>query len=301
MPYEPLDQSVVRYDELGRPYWAKLSGGRFYISPVAAMSMHNEPRAVDWARRAGAAINPDGSVTNNAAPDGSLFRQRGRWDPDTGNFEQPINWGNVANIGVGSFLTAGAINAFTGPAAAAGGAQAPLQGIPAGTLPGGAAAPAVTPGMAASGAAPIPGIAAGTLPGGAAAPVVSPGMSSYGTPVTSLASAPSYSVVDKLKKMITTPDGVKSLVSLIPALSSLRSSGGGNSFKDTGLEDEIRESLALQRKRLEQTQPVYDTLVNMAYGGTPTRYRGNAPAGYTPSPGPQGAYQYESPRFGGRS
>ena len=77
--------------------------------------------------------------------------------------------------------------------------------------------------------------------------------------------------------------------------------GGGNSnspFNDPAVSDEIKQGLALQRKRLEQTQPALDTLVNMAYGMSPTRYRGPAPAGYTPNEAPQGAYQYQTPRFG---
>lgn len=92
------------------------------------------------------------------------------------------------------------------------------------------------------------------------------------------------------------------LAALIPALTSGLGKGndgtGGPSFDN--INNEISSGLAMQRKRMEQAQPVYDTLVNMSYGSTPTRYRGAAPPGYPDkaSEAPAGPYAYTGPRFG---
>ena len=88
------------------------------------------------------------------------------------------------------------------------------------------------------------------------------------------------------------------LAALIPAMSNLKGSSSPFGGDTAGLMDEARKSLELQRHRVEQAQPVYDTLVNMAYGSSPMTSRGSAPAGYTPNEAPQGAYAYQGPRFG---
>lgn len=106
--------------------------------------------------------------------------------------------------------------------------------------------------------------------------------------------------VDGLKDFFTNPRNLIGLAALTPSIvNSFRGGGGSGSggLSESGLLDEAREGMALQRKRLEQTQPVFDTLVRMAYGRTPKAYRGAPPEGYQP---PAQQYPYSPPRFGGR-
>jgi len=182
-----------------------------------------------------------------------------------------MGYGALANAGVFGAAAAGAGGSGAGAGAAT--SVIPGTGIPvvAGTGPG-LTAPALagTVGSAASGAA------------GRATQAAAP------------------SVARSLTQQLTDPQNLAGLAALIPMLTNM---GGGddsnNPFGNSKVNEEIASALALQRKRLEQTQPALDTLVNMAYGMSPTRYRGAAPEGYTPNEAPTGPYQYESPRFGG--
>ncbi len=165
---------------------------------------------------------------------------------------------------------------------------------------------AITGGSLAAG-----GYGLGAVLGGGAAPAASSttaagtaGVSApaFGAPAaaaTAAGAAPAAanSLMDSLKKMGTDPQTLAGIASLFAM-----AGGGGNSpFGDTDdLNGEVTKSLALQRGRIEQAQPVYDALVNQAYGMTPQAYRGTAPAGFKPQPEPSGPYAYQSPRFGGR-
>lgn len=181
---------------------------------------------------------------------------------------------------------------ITGAATIAGGLALPAL-FGSGTVAGAAGAseaaggvlPATTPVPLSSVALSPPGFAgAGGLAGGG------------GIGAAAGATAAGSSVIDKIIKAATSPGEIATLATLLPSLI-----GGGHSspFGDVNVSDELSKTLALQRGRMEQAQPVYDTLVNMAYGMSPTRSRGSAPAGYTPNPAPSGAYQFEAPRFGG--
>lgn len=100
-----------------------------------------------------------------------------------------------------------------------------------------------------------------------------------------------------IQHLLSDPRTYMGLAALLPSLTG----GGGNSpfGGDTaGLMDEARKSLELQRHRVEQAQPVYDTLVNMSYGMSPKAYRGPAPQGYTANKAPEGAYEFTAPQFG---
>jgi hypothetical protein len=118
------------------------------------------------------------------------------------------------------------------------------------------------------------------------------------TAATAAAASQAPRFVDRIKDLITDPSQIAGLAGLAVSTASGGRSGG-DSLAASGVNDEITRSMALARQRMEQTQPVYDTLVNMAYGSTPVRSRGAAPAGYQPNQAPSGAYQYQSPRFGG--
>jgi hypothetical protein len=84
---------TVQYDALGRAYMDQ-PGPRTYISPVA--------------------FGKDAPTDTT-----SIFRHAPRFNPKTGDWETPMDWGNIANIGAATGLTLGAANAgmFGGGAA----------------------------------------------------------------------------------------------------------------------------------------------------------------------------------------
>lgn len=103
-----------------------------------------------------------------------------------------------------------------------------------------------------------------------------------------------------LKAALTNPGKLAGLAAAtVPAF--LGASGAGSGTGDPKeLNAQIQRMLAQQEQRVTQAQPIYDTLVNMAYGMSPTAYRGQAPAGYTAPAEPSGAYKFQPPVFGVR-
>lgn len=208
-------------------------------------------------------IDPAGNANQNEG----FWKQAKEWGPAVGGSALALF--GVPGLFNGA-LTGGSTAAAGGTSSAAGGAEGLL--------------PATTPVPYSSVALSPPGFAgAGGVAGG--------GGIGAATGLTSAGS----SVIDKIVKAATSPGGLATLATLIPSLMG----GGSNPFGDVNVSEELSKTLALQRGRMEQAQPVYDTLVNMAYGTSPIRSRGDAPSGYTPNPAPSGAYQYQAPRFGG--
>lgn len=112
----------VQYDEQQRPY-VENNGKRVYLSPVA---MGGE------------------APTDTTGP----FRHRPQWNQNTAQWETPVDWGNVLNIGTAAALTGGALSA----AGAFGGAAGGVGGIGTGASATGAGAgTAVGTGGAAAG------------------------------------------------------------------------------------------------------------------------------------------------------
>lgn len=215
MPYDAPDYKTVLWDERGSPYWKTASGKKTYIPPLVAAQMRDEPRAMEWAKSKGVTIdyqtNPEtgevsvgaGGVVNNAAPGGGLFHKRGQWNSETGEWDTPLDWGNILSMAIAGGLTAGAATAMmgggaaaetavstalsTGSAEAGMAAAAPLASTAIGTgiatLPAVAASGAVPAALAGGGAAAAGGaLAAG---GGLAA-----GESAAAAPLASTTIAP---------------------------------------------------------------------------------------------------------------
>lgn len=134
------------------------------------------------------------------------------------------------------------------------------------------------------------GSTAGGFPlGGGSAPAVEGATSLHAVPPAVTASnGITPGIISQLVNQFATPKGVMGLASLLPMLTSR--GGGNNPFSGAmgqQMMDEILRSLALQRQRVEQAQPVYDNLVRMATASAPNANYG----------GP--AYQYQPPRLGG--
>lgn len=155
MPYDAPDYQHVLWDQ-GKPYWNTASGGRVYIPPMVAAQERSDPKLMAWAKAKGVSIDyqtdPEtgeltvgpGGVTNTAAPSGGIFHQRGEWNQDTGEFDTPLDWGNILSMVVGGAITAGVASALMGGGAAADAAVSTAietgsvdAGVAAGTAAGG--------------------------------------------------------------------------------------------------------------------------------------------------------------------
>lgn len=294
----------IQFDAQGKPYTLE-NGRQAYLAPIDA-AQYAKLFVTDPQQRAAVlqdqysrgTLTPDavarltayaqghGVTTQN--PMGNRpenmngFWKGYSWDPSTGDYA--------------GHMGAGITGALEGGAALAG----PMVVGP--MLAGGAGA-AAGGGLSADGTLPFstaPGVHAAALSGAVTPSAAAGGSMATGAAGTAAAgAAPSFA--SRLSNMVTTPKGIAGLAALIPSLRSVLSGGGSSSGlgNATGIEDEITKALAMQRQRTEQAQPVYDAMVNMAYGMTPTRYRpATAPAGYQPNTPAKDAYQYQAPRFG---
>lgn len=132
MPYVPLDQSVVLWDEQGKPYWRSMDGrnARHYIPPMVAAQYRDDPRMLAWAQSQGFQINRDdqGLITGmdirpGAGAGGNRpldFKTGRQWDSRTGSYDTDFDWGDVAILAAGGLVGAGAASALG--AAGSGGA-----------------------------------------------------------------------------------------------------------------------------------------------------------------------------------
>ena len=100
------DDYKIKYDERGRPYYQWPGQPRRYVSPRAM-----DPNAEKPADR------------------GGIFRGGWQWDTRNGKWVNPVDWSNIANIGVGAGLGLGGLDA----AGVFGGAGAGAAGGGAGT------------------------------------------------------------------------------------------------------------------------------------------------------------------------
>ncbi len=133
----------------GKPYIVDASGKRYFLPPIVAAQYRDDPKALAWAASQGASIGaPGGTDTVTGQPDATLLKTRGTWNPDTGQYDQGVNWENLASLAAGGFVGAGA------GAALAGGAGGGAAAAPAASSGGGAAIPAGV----------VPAATAGTLP-----------------------------------------------------------------------------------------------------------------------------------------
>lgn len=220
---------------------------------------------VKWRPADETMADPDYEVFVDATGQMHVGKKPGFWT-------KAMPWLVGGGMGYGALAGAGLVPAF---------GSAATTTINAAGLP-------VTPGLAGAGA-PVAPAAVTSAAGGAGAAAA---VNAAGKAAKSLGGG----VLDALKD----PKNIAGLAALIPLLMQTFKGGDQGAFGGDAMNDEIAQSLALQRQRVEQTQPVFDTLVNMAYGGAPTRYRGAPPAGYPASAQAPvaGPYQYQGPRFG---
>jgi len=196
--YDAPDYQHVLWEN-GKPYWKTASGKKTFIPPLVAAQMRDDPEILAWAEKQGVKIDfqtdpetgqitiGEGGIQNHAAPGGSLFRERGQWNSEKGEWDRPINWSNIMAMGVGGAMAAPFIVpalAAAGTSGAAGsgvagagsigvGETAAMTGLAGSGFGTGAglgfsAIPASLGGAAAAGGAAAGGAAAGGAGGGAA-------------------------------------------------------------------------------------------------------------------------------------
>lgn len=189
------------------------------------------------------------------------------------------------NPKTGSFTSTGRSGGGGGGFAGGGGSQQPPT-LPSRSIPG--MHEAVPGPIGSQGVSGVPGM-----------PPVIPGRNPMppGSDAPNVGNGGNLNLPDGLLAWLRDPRNLATLAALIPSLAQQFTGGSGRSSEELALLDEARQGMALQRQRLAQTQPVFDTLVRMAYGNAPTRHRGEPPAGYQ---APTGGYTYTPPRFGGR-
>jgi hypothetical protein len=291
MPYRTIDYSEVLWDERGSPYWRAADGSRVYIPPASAMSMWDNPRVREWAKAQGYTAQQDpttgqASVTATNRPGTSLFRQGGVWNSDEGNFDRPINWGNVLSMGVGGLiaapLVAGAVAGGAGSAGAGAGGAGTGAGGAGGAAAGGTLASASIPGLhaavpagiasqgasvgvplamgGAAGAGALGGLynaaPAGIASQGASAGTALPGAAGAAGGGTSLASrlfGGENSLLD-----------VRDLLGLGLAGGSLFAGGG-----TPAAQDQLNALLATAQGRVNATEPLFQNLLRMTNAQLP--------------------------------
>lgn len=84
------------------------------------------------------------------------------------------------------------------------------------------------------------------------------------------------SVGEALRRMVSSPEGLAQLASMVPLLMNLRGRSGGP-FGNAGMGDQLSELLSLQKTRALDSQPLLDTANRMAFGMAPMRYRSAGP------------------------
>jgi len=211
---------------------------RFFVddgSPVPFPNPANDGQRVINARsRAERAGQPIGS---------------GRLNPKTGKLEDPDS-GFMRYIGEHPYVGAAM--------ALAPGAAFALPGL----MGGGAAASGAggTTTMVAPGIPAVAGTGAGvTAPLGGV------------TAAATGAAAGGGSMLDKLKKSLTSTEGMASLASLIPML-AMAGGGGGGDVNGQG-SDELRRIQAITEARMRRADPLHQVAVQLAYGRAPVSAR----------------------------
>lgn len=159
-------QAALYYDDAKDLYYNLVNGQKKYLSPYVFNAQ-----------------DPTGKGTGHGMtnPGGSLTQTGGTWNPDTGQFEQSTNWGNLLTIGTGAALGGGLLSALAGGGGAAASGAPTLEGVAAG--PGAASVPvgSIPLGAIENTAFGLPASSAAAIPGAAAAPAAADLTGLYGT------------------------------------------------------------------------------------------------------------------------
>lgn len=258
----------LQYDESGRPYYQfPGQSKRNYVSPVA---LGEKP--------------PEDTT--------GIFRSRPQWNQAKGTWETPIDWGNIANLAVGTALTAGAGSAAFGAGGAAGGAggaggvlpSSAISGLHA-AIPGAITSQGVSAGIG-TGAGLSGALAGSQIPGWARAGMTGPAAiasqrASRSIPWGGAADAAEDYLGGRdrgrgVGRAIGDAAGTANklsplLQSAIAALSGLPAllANNGPSNEEKALLDQARQMQALQQRRIEHQNPLYEAVTQLAMSRLP--------------------------------
>lgn len=251
-----IDYSQVLFDAQGKPYWRKADGSKAYIPPLVAMQSNN-PRAVEWARQMGVYTNASGQVVNRSAPGQSLFKERGHWDPDRGEWDQDVNMNTIVSMGVGGAMAAPYV---AGALAGSGGAQG-ATGAAGASANSGTLASSSIPGLHAAvpGAVTSQGVSAslgGAMPLASAASRAANGAGGAGE---------AAGVGGRLRELFTDPDNLAGLAGVIAGLAS----GNGGQAES----EEARRMNAITEQRMRRVDPLHQAVTQLAWGRLPINAR----------------------------
>lgn len=127
-----MPQVVTQWDAQGRPYYDFGDGQKRYVPPATAAES-DDPRLKMWAASQGASLQ-NGQL-NSGAPGQSLLKNRGEWNPATGQYDQGTNYGNLLSIVAGGLIAAPLVAGAVG--AGAGAASSTAAGAGSGAATGG--------------------------------------------------------------------------------------------------------------------------------------------------------------------
>lgn len=208
MPNNPMG---IQYDEQGRPYlW--LGNNRSYISP--------------------AAFGQGGGQYGVNGPDSASFLHTGsQWNQDTGQYENPIDWGNLMSLAIGGTIAAPFVAGAIGAGGAAGGAGG-AEG--AATTGGFAAIPTTGLGTTIPLAGATIPTAAATIPAlGAVAPLAGatvPGATIPGAAAATVPAASAPAATGALLGSNSTVPAFTSTVAGVPSGTGITAATGGGSL-----------------------------------------------------------------------
>jgi hypothetical protein len=273
-----IDYSRILFDNTGKPYWNRMDGSKVYLPPLVAAQSH-DPRAKQWAQSMGVAVDPGGQVTsNNSAPGGSYFKDRGHWNAETGQWDQDTNWENIITTSLAGI-----------PLAAGGAAVA--NSIAGG---GGAAAQTGAGGTLASSTIPNAHLAVPTTAGmgsqGASAGLGMLGLNGAGSALANGAASGGGGVLGKLKDFFTNPQGIAGLGGIIGALASGAGGSGGAGTGSGGGSDleELKRINQITEARMRRVDPLHQAVTQLAFGRLPINSRAGVTAPVpTPLPEPR--------------
>ena len=241
----------IQWDAQGRPFVIDNGGRRSYIPPVVAGQFRDDPRLLAWAASQGVtAERPSGNV-----PRGGFIRGRGQWDSDEGGWDRPLNVGNLMGLGIGGAIAAPfvlpALGVGGGAGAAGAGQAAAGAGLTEGLM---SAVPASIASQGVSAGIPLGGLAAGAGGAGAA-----------GT----AAAAGGAGLMDRLKNLLTSPQGIGTAASIAASLAS----GDGSNSQTRDLEAQAARNAAITEARMRRVDPLHEAAVQLAFGRLPTSSR----------------------------
>ncbi len=227
----------LQWDADGKPF-IRFTDGRppMFVSPSSVSqdpAIEPDQRLREWAKA-------------NAFQGGGLFRGREQWNSDTGTKSRPINWGNIASIGVGA----------------------------------GIAAPYVAPLFAGSGSAAAPGAQVGNL--NATIDSLMAGGGGLGT-TTTATTAGAGSIIDRVKRALTDPATVATAGTAIASM--LGNRGGGDYDSEIAAnQDQLRRLQAITEARMRRVDPLHQAATQLAFGRLPVSSRNGLTLTNTPLP-----------------